>query len=112
MPKISYKPVVNSQENVSYDEILEHGLHNRMMELLDGDITIDEVVSKLLLEKYDISEVMKVFNYLIEKNVIIESPESDLGVFSDEELEAFQQHQTYNQNCHLFEKEDVHQKDY
>jgi len=60
-----------------------------MIKLLNGQNDITEIFGELLIQKYDVEEIMTSFKQLFELNIIKENPDSILGVFSEKDLESF-----------------------
>ncbi len=86
MSYLFHKPVLNTQVDITNDNALGTDLCTALFRLLDGNRTANDIIGDLLLDGFDLGEIIDILNDLKEQNVIIESPDSDMAVFSEEEL--------------------------
>lgn len=85
-----YKPAINQGTDLSAYRTDPGSLRARYIDLVDGERTADEIAKMLLVNGDQIADIMAVMNELQKEGIISESPESDLGMFEPEELEALQ----------------------
>jgi len=84
-----YRPVINPAIDLTGHDLYNFPLPSELVKLVNGENTANDIISKLLVRGYDIGDIIKVLEDLKTKGVLMESPESDLSVFSDEELAKY-----------------------
>jgi molybdopterin/thiamine biosynthesis adenylyltransferase len=89
MQYLLYKPVVNPQVDVMGDKSLATPLHTSLFRLLDGKKTANDIIGDLLLEGFDVGEVINTLSDLKMQNIICETSDSDIAAFSDDEIALF-----------------------
>ena len=87
------KPILAISKNaipgVLDEACLDPGLLGSLLNLLNGDNTIEQIIASLVIAGYDELEIAKLVTTLKDADLLRESPSSDLGVFHEEELKLF-----------------------